>query len=33
VEGTDWGEFGAPDDRVFLLRRADRKLCEAASGY
>jgi len=29
AEGTDWGEFGAPrgDDRVFILRRADRKLC------
>ena len=30
AEGTDWGEFGAPgsDDRVFILRRADRKLCK-----
>ena len=27
AEGTDWGEFGAPgnDDRVFILRRADRQ--------
>jgi hypothetical protein len=33
AEGTDWGEFGAPggDDRVFILRRADRKLCSAAN--
>jgi len=33
VEGTDWGMFGTPDsgDRVFILRRADRKLCNAAN--
>jgi hypothetical protein len=33
AEGTDWGTFGGPgsDDRVFILRRADRKLCDAAS--
>ena len=33
VEGTDWGEFGTPcgDDRVFILRRADHKLCDAAN--
>ena len=32
VEGTDWGEFGTPcgDDRVFILRRADRRLCNMA---
>ena len=32
AEGTDWGEFGAPhsDDRVFKLRRADRRLCNMA---
>ena len=32
AEGTDWGEFGAPggDDRVFILRPADRKLCNRA---
>jgi hypothetical protein len=32
AEGTDWGEFGArrSDDRVFILRRAERKLCNRA---
>jgi len=32
AEGTDWGEFGARggDDRVFILRRAERKLCNRA---
>ena len=32
AEGIDWGTFGGPgsDDRVFILRRADRKLCDAA---
>ena len=32
AEGTDWGTFGGPgsDDRVFILRRADRKHCDAA---
>ena len=33
VEGSkDFGEFGGPgsDDRVFILPRADRKLCDAA---
>ena len=32
AEGTDWGMFGGPgsDDRVFILRRANRKLCDAA---
>ena len=32
AEGTDWGMFGGPgsDDRVFILRRADRKLCNRA---
>ena len=29
AEGTDWGEFGAHgDDRVFILWRADRRLCK-----
>jgi len=34
AEGTDWGEFGAPggDDRVFILQRADRKLCKYGGG-
>ena len=33
VEGSDRGELGTPggDDRVFILRRADRKLCNAAT--
>ena len=33
AEGTDWGMFGKPGggDRVFILRRADRKLCNAAN--
>jgi hypothetical protein len=33
VEGSDWGRFGTPGggDRVFILRRADRKLCNAAT--
>ena len=32
AEGTDWGTFGEPggDDRLFILRRADRKFCDAA---
>ena len=32
VEGSDFGEFGIPggDDRVFILPRGERKLCEAA---
>jgi hypothetical protein len=33
VEGSDWGRFGTPGggDRVFILRRADRRLCNAAT--
>ena len=33
VEGSDWGKFGTPggDDTVFILRRADRQLCNAVT--